>query len=70
MLGASTACGPGLVAEPMVMASVTATASHAALGASGASLTPLGPATMSVVGSVAMPPPAAQATGATNPFLL
>ncbi|KAF6298482.1 epsin 2 [Rhinolophus ferrumequinum] len=70
VLGASTSCGPGLVAEPMAMASVTSTASHAALGASGASLTPLGPATMSVVGSVAMPPPAAQATGATNPFLL
>lgn len=70
VLGASTSCGPGLGAEPMAMASVTSTASHAALGASGASLTPLGPATMSVVGSMAMPPPAAQATGATNPFLL
>lgn len=70
VLGASTSCGPGPGAEPMAMASVTSTASHAALGASGASLTPLGPATMSVVGSMAMPPPAAQATGATNPFLL
>lgn len=70
VLGASTSCGPGLGAEPMAMASVTSTASHAALGASGASLTPLGPATMSVVGSMAMSPPAAQATGATNPFLL
>lgn len=70
VLGASTSCGPGPGAEPMAMASMTSTASHAALGASGASLTPLGPATMSVVGSMAMPPPAAQATGATNPFLL
>lgn len=70
VLGASTSCGPGPGAEPLAMASVTSTASHAALGASGASLTPLGPATMSVVGSMAMPPPAAQATGATNPFLL
>ncbi|XP_074176309.1 epsin-2 isoform X4 [Rhinolophus sinicus] len=70
VLGASTSCGPGPGVEPMAMASVTSTASHAALGASGASLTPLGPATMSVVGSMAMPPPAAQATGATNPFLL
>lgn len=70
VLGASTSCGPGPGAEPMAMASMTSTASHAALGASGASLTPLGPATMNVVGSMAMPPPAAQATGATNPFLL
>lgn len=70
VLGTSTSFGPGPGVEPMAMASMTSTASHPALGASSSSLTPLGPATMNMVGSVGMPPSAAQATGTTNPFLL
>lgn len=70
VLGTSTSFGPGPGVEPMAMASMTSTASHPTLGASSSSLTPLGPATMNMVGSVGMPQSAAQATGTTNPFLL
>ncbi|XP_004684614.1 PREDICTED: epsin-2 isoform X3 [Condylura cristata] len=67
VLGTSTSFGPGPGVEPVAM---TSTASHPALGASGSSLTPLGPTTMNMVGSVGISPSAAQATGTTNPFLL
>ncbi|XP_044602005.1 epsin-2 isoform X1 [Equus asinus] len=70
VLGSSTSFGPGPGVEPMAMASVTSTASHPALGASSSSLTPLGPTTMNMVGSVGIPPSAPQASGTTNPFLL
>ncbi|XP_039083239.1 epsin-2 isoform X1 [Hyaena hyaena] len=70
VLGTSAAFGPSPGVEPMAMASMTSAAAHPALGASGASLTPLGPAAMNMVGSVGNPPSAAQATGTTNPFLL
>lgn len=70
VLGSSTSFGPGPGVEPMAMASVTSTASHPALGASSSSLTPLGPTTMNMVGSVGIAPSAAQASGTTNPFLL
>ncbi|XP_017709856.1 PREDICTED: epsin-2 isoform X3 [Rhinopithecus bieti] len=70
VLGTSTSFGPGPGVESMAVASMTSTAPHPALGATGASLTPLGPATMNMVGSVGIPPSAAQATGTTNPFLL
>nr|KAF6398791.1 epsin 2 [Molossus molossus] len=70
VLGTSTSFGPGPGVEPLAVASMTSTASHPALGASSSSLTPLGPATMNTVGSVGIPPSAAQATGTTNPFLL
>lgn len=70
VLGASASFGPGPGVEPMAMASMAPTTSHPTLGASSSSLTPLGPATMSMVGSVGIPPSAAQATGTTNPFLL
>ncbi|XP_004868832.1 epsin-2 isoform X3 [Heterocephalus glaber] len=65
VLGSSTAFGPSTGVEPM-----TSAAPHPVLGASGSTLTPLGPTTMNMVGSVGMPPSAAQATGTTNPFLL
>ncbi|XP_014644945.1 PREDICTED: epsin-2 isoform X1 [Ceratotherium simum simum] len=70
VLGSSTSFGPGPGVEPMAMASMTSTASHPALGVSSSSLTPLGPTTMNMVGSMGIPPSAAQATGTTNPFLL
>ncbi|XP_037589515.1 epsin-2 isoform X2 [Cebus imitator] len=70
VLGTSTSFGPGPGVESMAVASMTSTAPHPALGSSGSSLTPLGPATMNMVGSVGIPPSAAQATGTTNPFLL
>ncbi|XP_029784916.1 epsin-2 isoform X2 [Suricata suricatta] len=70
VLGASAAFGPSPGVEPMAMASMTSAAAHPALGASGSSLTPLGPAAMSMVGSMGIAPSAAQATGTTNPFLL
>ncbi|XP_033040188.1 epsin-2 [Trachypithecus francoisi] len=70
VLGTSTSFGPGPGVESMAVVSITSTASHPALGATGSSLTPLGPATMNMVGSVGIPPSAAQATGTTNPFLL
>ncbi|KAI5757514.1 EPN2 [Gulo gulo luscus] len=68
--GTSTSFGPSPGVEPMAVASMTSTAPHPALGAGGPSLTPLGPAAMNMVGSVGLPPSAAQATGTTNPFLL
>ncbi|XP_035929387.1 epsin-2 isoform X7 [Halichoerus grypus] len=70
VLGTSTSFGPSPGVEPMAVASMTSTAPHPALGASGSSLTPLGPASMNMVGSVGIPPAAAQAAGTTNPFLL
>ncbi|PNJ06163.1 epsin-2 isoform X1 [Pongo pygmaeus] len=70
VLGTSTSFGPGPGVESMAVASMTSTAPQPALGASGSSLTPLGPATMNMVGSVGIPPSAAQAAGTTNPFLL
>lgn len=70
VLGTSASFAPGPGVEPMALASMTSAASHPALGASSSSLTPSGPATMNMVGSVGMPPSAAQATGTTNPFLL
>ncbi|XP_045054799.1 epsin-2 isoform X3 [Desmodus rotundus] len=70
VLGTSPSFGPGPGVEPLAMVSMTSTASHAALGPSSASLTPLGSATMTMVGSVGIPPSAAQAPGTTNPFLL
>ncbi|XP_062968460.1 epsin-2 isoform X3 [Cynocephalus volans] len=68
--GTSTSFGPGPSVEPMATAPMTSAASLPAMGASGSSLTPLGPATMNMVGSVGIPPSAAQATSTTNPFLL
>ncbi|XP_045343515.1 epsin-2 isoform X3 [Leopardus geoffroyi] len=70
VLGTSTSFGPSPGAEPMAVASMTSTAPHPALGGSGSSLTPLGPTTMNMGGSVGIPPSAAQAAGTTNPFLL
>ncbi|XP_058415556.1 epsin-2 isoform X1 [Diceros bicornis minor] len=70
VLGSSTSFGPGPGVEPMAVASMTCTASHPALGVSSSSLTPLGPTAMNMVGSMGIPPSAAQATGTTNPFLL
>ncbi|XP_045634271.1 epsin-2 isoform X2 [Ursus americanus] len=70
VLGTSSSFGPSPGVESMAVASMTSTAPHPALGASGSSLTPLGPAAMNMVGSVGIPPSAAQATGTTNPFLL
>lgn len=70
VLGTSMSFRPGPSVEPMAVASMTSTAAHPALGASSSSLAPLGPATMNMVGSVGIPPTAAQATGTTNPFLL
>ncbi|KAM6174733.1 epsin-2 [Erethizon dorsatum] len=70
VLGSSTSFGPSTGVEPMAVAPMTSAAPHPALGASGSTSTPLGPTTMNMVGSVGMPPSAAQATGTTNPFLL
>ncbi|GAB5580582.1 epsin-2 isoform X3 [Prionailurus iriomotensis] len=70
VLGTSTSFGPSPGVEPMAVASMTSTAPHPVLGGSGSSLTPLGPATMNMGGSVGIPPSAAQAAGTTNPFLL
>ncbi|MBZ3885370.1 Epsin-2 [Sciurus carolinensis] len=70
VLGSSTSFGPGSGVEPMAVAPMTSAAPHQALAAGGSSLTPLGPAAMNMVGSVGIPPSAAQATGTTNPFLL
>ncbi|KAM5263654.1 epsin-2 isoform 4-T4 [Ctenodactylus gundi] len=69
VLGSSTSFGSGVGVEPMAVAPMTSATPHPALGASGPSLTALGP-TMNMVGSVGMPPSAAQATSTTNPFLL
>uniref|UniRef100_A0A8D1GDA9 Epsin 2 n=2 Tax=Sus scrofa TaxID=9823 RepID=A0A8D1GDA9_PIG len=70
ILGSSASFGPGPGVEPVAVASVPSAASHPALGPSGPSLTPLGPAAVGMVGTMAVPPSAAQATGTTNPFLL
>ncbi|XP_032472093.1 epsin-2 [Phocoena sinus] len=70
VLGSSASFGPGPAVEPVAVASVTSAASHPALGAGGSSLPPLGPAAVNMVGSLGVPPSAAQATGTTNPFLL
>ncbi|KAL0598125.1 Epsin-2 [Plecturocebus cupreus] len=48
VLGTSTSFGPGPGVESMAVASMTSTAPHPALGASGSSLTPLGPAAMNM----------------------
>ncbi|XP_040604748.1 epsin-2 isoform X2 [Mesocricetus auratus] len=68
VLGSSAPFGSGPGVEPV--APVTSGAPPSALGASGSSLTPLGPTAVNVVGSVGIPPSAAQAAGTTNPFLL
>ncbi|XP_041520572.1 epsin-2 isoform X2 [Microtus oregoni] len=68
VLGSSASFGSGPGMEPV--APVTSVAPHSSLGASGSSLTPLGPTAMNMVGSVGIPPSATQATGTTNPFLL
>ncbi|XP_060503115.2 epsin-2 isoform X1 [Panthera onca] len=70
VLGTSTSFGSSPGVEPVAVASMTSTAPHPALGGSGSSLMPLGPATMNMGGSVGIPPSAAQAAGTTNPFLL
>ncbi|KAM5150019.1 epsin-2 isoform 2-T10 [Callospermophilus lateralis] len=70
VLGSSASFGPGSGIEPVAVAPMTSAAPHPALGAGGSSLTSLGPAAMNMVGSVGIPPSAAQATGTTNPFLL
>uniref|UniRef100_A0A8C9P2R0 Epsin 2 n=1 Tax=Spermophilus dauricus TaxID=99837 RepID=A0A8C9P2R0_SPEDA len=70
VLGGSASFGPGSGVEPVAVAPMTSAAPHPALGAGGSSLTSLGPAAMNMVGSVGIPPSAAQATGTTNPFLL
>ncbi|XP_008824632.1 epsin-2 [Nannospalax galili] len=70
VLGSSASFGSGPGVEPVAMAPMTSVAPHPALGASGSSLTPLGPTAMNMVGSAGIPPSAAQATGTTNPFLL
>ncbi|KAK2505587.1 hypothetical protein MC885_014365 [Smutsia gigantea] len=69
VLGTSSSFGPSPGVEPS-MTSTTSTAPHSALGASSSSLTPLGPTPVNLVGSVGLPPSAAQGTGTTNPFLL
>lgn len=68
VLGSSASFGSGPGMEPV--APVISVAPHSTLGASGSSLTPLGPTAMNMVGSVGIPPSATQATGTTNPFLL
>ncbi|XP_052051721.1 epsin-2 isoform X4 [Apodemus sylvaticus] len=68
VLGSSASFGSGPGVE--TVAPMTSVAPHSALGASGSSLTPLGPSAMNMVGSVGIPPSAAQSTGTTNPFLL
>lgn len=68
VLGSSTSFGSGPGVE--TVAPMPSVAPHSALGATGSSLTPLGPTAMNMVGSVGIPPSAAQSTGTTNPFLL
>ncbi|CAH6786212.1 epsin-2 isoform X5 [Phodopus roborovskii] len=68
VLGSSASFGSAPGVEPV--APVTSVAPPSALGASGSSLTPVGPTAMNMVGSVGIPPSAAQAAGTTNPFLL
>lgn len=68
VLGSSASFGSGPGVE--TVAPMTSVAPHSSVGASGSSLTPLGPTAMNMVGSVGIPPSAAQSTGTTNPFLL
>ncbi|XP_028632389.1 epsin-2 isoform X2 [Grammomys surdaster] len=68
VLGSSASFGSGPGVE--TGAPLTSVAPHSALGASGSSLTPLGPTAVNMVGSAGIPPSAAQSTGTTNPFLL
>lgn len=68
VLGSSASFGSGPGVE--TVAPMPSVAPHSALGATGSSLTPLGPTAMNMVGSVGIPPSAAQSTGTTNPFLL
>ncbi|GAB1296200.1 Epsin-2 [Apodemus speciosus] len=68
VLGSSASFGSGPGVE--TVAPMTSVAPHSALGASGSSLTPVGPTAMNMVGSAGIPPSAAQSTGTTNPFLL
>lgn len=68
VLGSSASFGSGPGVE--AVAPMPSVAPHSALGATGSSLTPLGPTAMNMVGSVGIPPSAAQSTGTTNPFLL
>ncbi|XP_004599695.2 epsin-2 isoform X3 [Ochotona princeps] len=70
VLGSSASFGPSPGLEPLATAPMTSTAPHPALGAGGPSLAPLGPSATNMVGSVGLPPSAAQASGTTNPFLL
>lgn len=68
VLGSSASFGSGPGVE--TVAPMTSVAPHSALGASGSSLTPMGPTAMNMVGSAGIPPSATQSTGTTNPFLL
>lgn len=68
VLGSSASFGSGPGVE--TVAPMPSVAPHSALGATGSSLTPLGPTAMNMVGSVGIPPSAAQPAGTTNPFLL
>lgn len=68
VLGSSASFGSGPGVE--TVAPMTSVAPHTSVGASGTSLTPLGPTAVNMVGSVSIPPSAAQSTGTTNPFLL
>lgn len=68
VLGSSASFGSGPGVE--TVAPMTSVAPHSALGASGSSLTPVGPTAMNMVGSAGIPPSTAQSTGTTNPFLL
>lgn len=68
VLGSSASFGSGPGVE--TVAPMPSVAPHSALGATGSSLTPLGPTPVNMVGSVGIPPSAAQSAGTTNPFLL
>lgn len=68
VLGSSASFGSGPGVE--TVAPMPSVAPHSALGATGSSLTPLGPTAVNMVGSVGIPPSAAQSAGTTNPFLL
>ncbi|XP_006901269.1 PREDICTED: epsin-2 [Elephantulus edwardii] len=69
VLGASASFGPSPAVEPLVMLTMAPRAPHPALGSSGSSLTPLGPAALNMVGSAGISPSTAPASGTTNPFL-
>ncbi|KAM6184703.1 epsin-2 isoform 2-T2 [Rhynchocyon petersi] len=70
VLGTSPSFGPSLTVETLTMTSMASVTPQLALGCSGSSLTPLGPAAVNVVGSAGTSPSAAPASGTTNPFLL